>query len=282
MECLAHIVVSLGNNNKQTKHKNNKKKSSKMGAKKKSRSSMPRGVPRTPRAYVARSNRQVVKADGEVRRRSEMIQLIPSRAAFTKWVFPINPGLSAMFPWGHLRAKGYEKYRFTRLMVEFKSRCPSTQKGVFLMYNEYDAKDATAATYKEAVTMGGATSDNIWVNNALNGRRESIRQKRFLRTDTTIPTGDLTLYDVGTLVLITEGGAAADEGDTVGEVWIHYDLDLYIPQTTSAAEPTKVPGLMATIEASNHAETAPNVTTWDVDLMDDAAGTVSTDRKSVV
>lgn len=164
---------------------------------------------------------------------SELLTLVQQTAQsdYVTYRFLINPGLQATFPWLSKVASNYEMYYVRKLHVEYRTRTGFTTNGTVLMYPDYDPKDTAAVDYKSAATMDGAVSDAPYKPLRLVLKVPSMMRnaKKYVRSSGPIQ-GDQSLYDAGSINISLK----SETGSTLmGEVWIHYVVDLISPQTST-------------------------------------------------
>ena len=81
---------------------------------------------------------------------SEYIQVVPSAMAFAIATFPINPGISATFPWLSTVAQNFEEWVPRRIFFEFRSTCAdqitttTAALGQVSMATQYNSLDANS------------------------------------------------------------------------------------------------------------------------------------------
>lgn len=182
--------------------------------------------------------------DGCVVSHSELIEVLTQDPVdtFVTRSFSLNPGLSATFPWLSKTAQNFEMYWIRRLTVEYRPRVGYTTNGSVILYVDYDAKDAVAGDYKTAATMGGAKSGAPYIKNILTASVPKLMRnaKKYVRSAP--GQGDITLYDAGTLNV---GAQTAAGSVLLGEIWVHYQVELISPQTSVGHGPVPTVGAIA-------------------------------------
>jgi hypothetical protein len=157
-----------------------------------------------------------------------------------KFSTPINPGLSA-FKWISKNASNYEFYSIESMVFEFETAVSTSMSGKFYMYFDSDAKDAPAEDVADFSNQSGVQSTILWDRQCRMSvppavMRRAPGQRLFIRTDDTVPSGDITLYDAGTIhTLMNPTLPGAPDGLTVGELWVHYRFKFMVPNTTRPA-----------------------------------------------
>jgi len=162
---------------------------------------------------------------------------LDSKSPTLKFSTPINPGLSA-FKWISKNASNYEFYSIESMVFEFETSVSTSMSGKFYMYFDSDAKDAPAEDVADFSNQSGVQSTILWDRQCRMSvpaavMRRAPGQRLFIRTDETVPSGDITLYDAGTIhTLMNPTLPGAPDGLTVGELWVHYRFKFMVPNTT--------------------------------------------------
>lgn len=140
----------------------------------------------------------------------------------------------------------YETYRVSSLRLEYSTSITTGVSGKFYMYVDGDSKDQPPADIDSFTQQYGCRYTVLWdrgmtykVPSSLLHR--SSRQKLFVRSQTTIPSGDITLYDAATVHVITNPLLISQPtlaGVPVGELWAHYTFEF---QTPSVSIPAPIP-----------------------------------------
>jgi len=153
----------------------------------------------------------------------QLLGPINCASSFSASAIPLNPGLSRTFPWLSKIARGYEKYRFRRISVEYRPVCATSIPGVVMYSIDFDPCDplpTTKAAHSQSVPN---TENNAWMVNTLTVPPSS--EWRFVRAATLAPNLDLKTYDCGQIITSTCYG-----NDTItGELWIDYTVELRNP-----------------------------------------------------
>jgi len=217
---------------------------------------------------VSRTQRPQIRSDqraGDLRtniRHSEYVQDIAGSTLFALSAFAINPGLITIAPWLSQIARNYESYKFKRLAFEFRTaRATSTDGKVFLAvdYNASDPSPSTKSEFLQERTKldcptwaGGAGSQMMSCDSA---DLAKFGPQRFVRAGA-VPSGDdIKTFDIGQLFVATEGSPSTA---SVGELWIHYDVDLMTPSFRTPPLSAKIVG--ASVSNASTFGTTPTVT----------------------
>jgi len=156
--------------------------------------------------------------------------VVTTGTAFACNTFPLNPGLTAVFPWLAQVANRYEKFKFRSLVFRYVPQSAALAGTVSLAF-DFDPNDDPPASMQEANTYHDYVTTSLWA--AANLKVDLQNGDRLPQKNTRpgLPGADIDLnvYDVGQLHVMTEGAAAA----TLGYVEVLYTVDLFIHQTQS-------------------------------------------------
>jgi len=151
-------------------------------------------------------------------------------ASFTSTKYAINAGLGRTFPWLSTVAQRFESYRFNKLRFCFETSCSSTQTGTVLLIPDYDAQDSAPVNKVQALSYRNSARAQAWLSFCQESSQEDLnKQKSYFVRQGSNPSGtDIRLYDVGNLFLCVQGA----DTNTVGELWVEYDVHLMTPQNS--------------------------------------------------
>lgn len=182
---------------------------------------------------MAYSQKQQFPNAGNRKRRvrnSELITSISGSMALSSKSYPLNPGLSVTFPWLSEIACQFQHYRFHSLRFRYVTRTGTSEKGSIILSPEYNPEDMAPTTEGEASNTQDAVEDVIWKDLICEldpssmfplGSRKLIRVNNIAK--------DLNLYDCGNMHVVTTG---EDSSDEIGKLWVDYDVELFVPQST--------------------------------------------------
>nr|QUS52655.1 capsid protein [Mute swan feces associated narna-like virus 5] len=196
---------------------------------------------------IANSSRFETKAPKVTRgatthriRHTEQIATIAGATSFTATKYELNPGLASTFPWLSVQSAGWEQYRFHSVHFHYRPACATTKIGVVLMANDYDARDPAPSTELAMMSYQGASSDSSWSPNGVRLATASMfpaGPRKYVR-DQMISGTDIKTYDAGSFFLAVVG---QDNTDTIGRLFVEYDVEFFVPQTSSSvAVPSNV------------------------------------------
>lgn len=168
-------------------------------------------------------------------RKRECIAHINATTDFNNNVFPINPGLSEVFPWLSAIAQNYEQYRFNGLVFQFKSTssdaiASTTNLGLgqVILATDYNADSSPFVNDLQMLGSMFCNSDKPSrdILHAIECAPSETAQKLFYCRSGDVPAGaDARLYDLGTFQLATLNMGASYSG--LGQLWISYDVSFY-------------------------------------------------------
>lgn len=138
---------------------------------------------------------------------------------------PINPGIISMFPWLSTQALGFEKYRFRKLKFSYHTRCSTSAAGSVALAIDYDASDQIPTSESQMLTYSRAVEYAPWTNFDYVCDPKSLDRVLFTRGGTA--NGDIRLYDIGNLLLLTTDGSTTPWG----KLFVEYEIELSIPQS---------------------------------------------------
>jgi hypothetical protein len=177
--------------------------------------------------------------------------LIASGSQFESQSYGINPGDSGTFPWLSSIAINFQHYKFRKLVFEYRplvsegtTAATNTllSMGAVILGTQYDS---VVGPYPNKATMAEADfsvtakpSEHILhaiecepKYNPLGILFVSGNQAV---TDSGIPNADIRMQNIGIFQIANQGipFPADHDGETtdLGEIWVHYEVDLFKPQ----------------------------------------------------
>jgi len=163
----------------------------------------------------------------------ELIATVSGNTTYGVTAYALNPGLSASFPWLSQVAGNYEQYSFKALRYHYVTRCSTTYTGSVLLSPEYDALDSPPTSEVFQAMMEGSKEDVPWRDQLISFSVPDmfpLGPRKFIRTGV-VSGSDLKTYDVGQLFV---GRAGCTDTNTIGKLWVEYDIELYVPQNPGA------------------------------------------------
>lgn len=194
-------------------------------------------------SLIKHSNRRVGKPEKPlVISREDYVGDIVSSELMSVAKFDVNAGLFKTFGWGSQIAKQFLQWRLRQLIVKYRSTSSEwSGSGVSLptvmLKAQYDVNAPESTSKREMVDYYGAISgksseDLIMGVECAKGL--SPTNMYYIRDSAVAADADLRDYDPCYLEIGVVGGASAIEGQTIGEVYIDYTLELHKPNTTKS------------------------------------------------
>lgn len=153
--------------------------------------------------------------------------------AFSTQRFTLNAADAETFPWLSRLASLYTKYRFTKLLFEFRTNTSNYSAagglGTVVMAPHYnvDALTFTSKQLMEAAThaVSAAPSSSVMMGFECDKRDSNVTWFNVLN-DNTMTRSPFT--DAGAVEIATNG-LPGTPGVSLGELWVHYSCDLIEP-----------------------------------------------------
>jgi hypothetical protein len=161
-----------------------------------------------------------------------MIDNVISSVDFRTYVYDLNPGLAASFPWLSTMAADWQQYRFHTLRFRYVTRSATSVGGSVMLCPTYNPKQVVPTDERTLMNAASSVEDAPWKNfycpldvNGMfpTGPRKWIREGA--------AAGDLSTYDVGRLFVGTTGNSGISEDLTMGKLWVDYDVEFFLPVT---------------------------------------------------
>lgn len=179
---------------------------------------------------------------------SEFIEdiVVPATpTVFTSKRYNLNPATSSTYPWLNRLAALYTKYKFTKLLFEFRTStsnyAQSGSLGTVIMAPQYNVEAQPFPTKQimEAAThcVSSATSNSIIMGFECAKKDASVEWYSVLN-DATMTVSQFT--DPG-YVTVATSGLPGSAGQVLGELWVHYSIDLIEPYISNTVSSTVTP-----------------------------------------
>nr|UHS72372.1 MAG: hypothetical protein 2 [Tombusviridae sp.] len=153
--------------------------------------------------------------------------------------FTLQPGDSHTFPWLHSIATQFQQYRIKGMVVHYIPTSGEVVSGTnpaigsVMIQTSYRASDTAPATKIEMLNEYWATESKPsqeFCHPIECSPKENPFEVHYVRSRP-VPTGDsVMMYDMGNIFVATEGMPGAN---TVGDLWVTYDIELMKPQVLS-------------------------------------------------
>lgn len=150
--------------------------------------------------------------------------------------FPIQPGLSQLFPWASASCQNYEQYEIEGMVCEFKSNSynalasTNTASGTVIMTTQYNALSAPFVNkiQMEQYEYTCSAKPSVDLLHPIECARDQTQTSLLNIRTAPVSTGDLRLYDKGNFSIATVGMQGASTN--IGELWVTYDIKLLKPR----------------------------------------------------
>jgi hypothetical protein len=200
-----------------------------------------RGAQRQKSVAAAYASGQVGKAPAITQTRDncrivhrELIASVSGSDGFTvAGSYPLNPGMTASFPWLASMAQSWEQYKFHKLRYCYYTRTGSTTPGSMMLAPDYDAADTPPVSEQIASSFEDVAEDAPWkdivCNLPVKRLHSGLMGFKYLRRAALANNLDIKTYDAGQLHVITLDGTNVPWG----KLWVEYDVEFKIPQLPS-------------------------------------------------
>ena len=163
----------------------------------------------------------------------EYVQDIGGSVAFSATSFSVQPGLPTLFAWLASQAVSYQEYRFRKLNFVFETEKSSSSSGKLMMAFQPDAGDPVPASKQEMLENQFKAANAVWAPCQFSvPPGEALGARRYIRSGALDANLDVKTYDLGNLVVATQGCA---DTSAVGELYVQYEIELFTPVVSAAA-----------------------------------------------
>jgi predicted aconitase with swiveling domain len=183
------------------------------------------------------AGKQQYMGNGDVRvKHREYLFTVPGSVAFAVTSYSLNPGLAQTFPWLSGIASRYESYLEEGFKICFDTMKSASTNGRIMLAVDFDASDAAPVSVQEMMNNEGAVDAAVWrekleyVAPVHDLRKFGI--ERYLRSGTAPSGSDIKTFDVGNILIATEGCA---DTTSIGHVYLEYTTLLRTPQFSTAS-----------------------------------------------
>jgi hypothetical protein len=164
----------------------------------------------------------------------EYVQDIAGSVAFEANSFSVQPGLPQLFAWLASQAVSYQEYRFRKLRFIFETEKASSTSGKVMLAFQPDAGDSVPASKQEMLENQFKTANAVWAPCQFDVPvGEALGARRYIRAGALASNLDIKTYDLGNLVVATQGCA---DTTAVGELYVEYEIELFTPVVSASAQ----------------------------------------------
>jgi len=162
-----------------------------------------------------------------------------STTQFSNQTFPVNPGMSSVFPFLSQIAVNYEEYELKQCVFCFKSTIDSStaangQTGTLIMATNYNPDTPPFSNKEQMLSYHGSHSGRL-TEDFRHGvecdpRKNSGSAIKRIRVKTLRPEEDEGDYDMGKFNLAQNNCPSTFANQAVGELWVYYTVTLHKPK----------------------------------------------------
>lgn len=167
--------------------------------------------------------------------KEEYITNIYSSENFETGSWPVNPGISTIFPWLSKVAKSWEKYKFHKLHFQYRplvTEYATNASGRIMLLADYDAADAPPPSKQAMLDSQPVAECRPAYGAVVRFDPKTMNDElewRYIRRSLFIPQGtDQRMYDVGQVHVGTDDSPSVGK---CGELWVSYDVEFEVPVT---------------------------------------------------
>jgi len=179
--------------------------------------------------------KQGIRSDGaRTLKWREFVQDIPGSVAFSSITYPVQPGVPTLFAWLASQAMLYQEYEFMNLRFIYETEKGSSTNGKVMFAFQPDVYDEPPANKQEMLENLYKSTGAPWESFSLSIPKVALKtlgKSKYVRTAAIIG-GDLKTYDVGQLIVATQGMA---DTSSVGELYVEYEILLKTPVQSAKA-----------------------------------------------
>jgi len=181
------------------------------------------------------------KGKSFIMRHEEYITDITGSVGFNNQLFPIQPGVANTFPWLQAIAMGFEQYRITGMIFEYRGNSgtaiagTSAALGSVIMATEYNVNLPKFTSKMQMENHQYTTPVNpskVGIHPIECARGQTVLTELYTRSAFTGGTPSLNnmLFDWGNFQIATYGMPSAY---VVGELWVSYEIEFFKPQLST-------------------------------------------------
>jgi len=165
---------------------------------------------------------------------------VANQPNFNTTMYPVNPGQASTFPWLSTIAKNFEKYRFKRLIFEFRPEVTqftaNTNTGKVVMSADYDSSDPSPLTKQQQLDTKPHNDGMPYEYVDLVLSPTEMHEKsvaKFVRPAGLPGGSDIKTYDCANVFVSTQGQTA---NSVLGELHVIYEVELSVPVLENLAQ----------------------------------------------
>jgi len=175
----------------------------------------------------------------------ELIGGIIGASPFTVTSDAIQPGLATSFPWLSTIATAFESYGFNSLSYLFCTSQSTATAGAVYAATDPDPLDEIPGSAGDFMDLDTACRGPAWDIDLVYHVPSSVLHRMEGPAPYLVRSGanahDLSITDTGTLLIATQGSAAAT--GSLGELYAEYDITFATPHFTGDAQSSDIVGM---------------------------------------
>lgn len=185
------------------------------------------------------------KSDGRTARvcHREFLTDIKASHDFKLMTYELQPGLKTSFPWISGMADLYQQFRIHGMVFYFRSLSAAwdgtgLSLGAVIMGTQYDVLETPFQSKIEMENYEFSNSAKPSVDQAHPiecDPSEGVLKNYFLRTGEIDENDDLRFHDFGNFQIATVGMDEKMDDETIGELWVSYDIEFLKPRVSKGA-----------------------------------------------
>ena len=145
--------------------------------------------------------------------------------------FPIQPGLSSVFPLLSNTSKTFVRYKI-KYCIEFVPNVGTSTPGTIFIASDTNINENPPSSPSQLMSYAGAISANIWSHCSFpsNKRMNATNDKKmFIRYGSLGANEDIKLYDTANIHVALSGtdGTSVTAGSVLGQLYINYVCTFY-------------------------------------------------------
>lgn len=169
-------------------------------------------------------------------------------------VYRVNPTNSGLFSWLPAIASNFDRYRFLALSFEYIPMCATTETGRVALYHDPDSQDNEPTDRVELANQWHLSETAPWCATTL-----TVPVDQTIRYTQDSNVTDTKLVDFGQFGFVVYNGPGAN---VVGDVFVHYTIELLDPQPTATLVETLQSGTGGVIVGPNYAQNSTDAATF--------------------
>lgn len=145
-------------------------------------------------------------------------------------------GLADMFPWLSTIANTHQRYIMKKLHFVYVPVAGTTARGRVIMAFTIDPTEAAPDSMSQITQYPNYTANSVWTPTTLTVDLSDRREELYTRSGF-VDNTDIKTYDLGKLFV---GISDTDNTDSIGQLFVDYEVELITPKPTSCPSSSDV------------------------------------------